>query len=206
MDTSTVRTTCYEGNNDLMILIGDEDMEGMQQKVPCTVLSIDGFDWDDALTPWPVDPVFRGRRFGGHGDDLIAYIQSLDVWKKEWRHVWTGGYSLAGLFSLYLCTKTDFFEGCISCSGSLWYDGFMDYLKEHPVHCDHVYLSLGDREKHTKNERMKKVEACHRQAEEIISSYSDCTFVLNKGNHFQDPMGRMVKGVQWMMERCEGYA
>lgn len=203
MNIDAIRTRLYQGNEDLMILIGDEDMDGIQQKVPCTILAIDGFDWDEALTPWPADSVFKGRTFTGHADELIMYMESLPVLKKQWKHVWIGGYSLAGLFSLYFCTKTDLFEGCISCSGSLWYDGFMDYLKDHPVHCDHVYLSLGDREKHTKNQRMKTVEDCHREAQKILSAYSDCTFVLNEGNHFQNPSGRMEKGIQWMIERCK---
>lgn len=203
MNRDTVRTHLYKGNEDLMVLIGEDDMEGIDQKVPCTILSVDGFNWDEALSPWPARAVFKGRDFSGHADDLIAYIESMEILQKKWRHLWIGGYSLAGLFSLYLCTKTDLFEGCVSCSGSLWYDGFMDYLKAHPVHCDHVYLSLGDREKHTKNERMKRVEECHAETEKMLSAYCDCTFVLNKGNHFQDPMGRVAKGIQWMMERCE---
>ena len=203
MDTNAFRTKLYQGNEDLMILIGDEDMEEVHQKVPCTILTIDGFDWDDALTPWPAESVFKGRMFTGHADELTAYVESLPILKKQWRNKWIGGYSLAGLFSLYFCTKTDLFDGCISCSGSLWYDGFMKYLETYPVHCPHVYLSLGDREKHTKNQRMRTVEDCHRKAEGIISSYCDCTFELNEGNHFRDPGGRMTKGIQWMMERCK---
>lgn len=201
MDKNSIRTSLYNGNSDLMILTGDEDMECVHQKVPCTVLTVDGFDWDEALTPWPAEAVFKGRNFTGHADELVQYMTSLDILKKQWRHIWTGGYSLAGLFSLYLCTKTDLFEGCISCSGSLWYDGFLDYLKGHPVHCEYVYLSLGDREKHTKNERMKTVETCHEETQKILASYCDCTFVLNPGNHFQDPGGRIVKGITWMRER-----
>lgn len=201
MNTENIRTSYHEGNNDLLILTGEEDMERIEREVPCTTVMIDGFDWDDALTPWPGEAVFKGRDFGGHGDAFVQYILSMDVLKKQWNHIWTGGYSLAGLFSLYLCTKTDLFDGCISCSGSLWYDGFLSYLKEHPVQCEHVYLSLGDKEKHTKNARMQKVEECHRKAEEMLSAYTDCTFVLNSGNHFQDPCGRVVQGIRWMMER-----
>lgn len=201
MAIQTLRKSCHAGNEDLLVLIGDEDPEGWEQQVPCTVFALDGFDWDADLTPWPAPPVFPGRTFSGHGDELISCVEALDILQKAWRHRWIGGYSLAGLFALYMCTKTDLFDGCISCSGSLWYDGFLAYLKEHPVQCDHVYLSLGDREKQTRNERMKTVEQCHREAERLLSSYCDSTFVLNKGGHFQDPGGRMVKGVRWMMER-----
>lgn len=201
MNREKIQTAYYEGNNDLMILNGDESLEGIEKKVPCSILMLSGFDWDDDLTPWPAKAVFKGRDFGGQADDLIAYVLSLDVWSQQWNHVWTGGYSLAGLFSLYLCTKTDRFDGCVSCSGSLWYDGFLDYLKEHPVQCKHVYLSLGDQEKHTKNQRMKSVEDCHRKAEQMLSEYTDCAFVLNQGNHYHDPCGRVAKGITWMMER-----
>ena len=44
-----------------------------------------------------------------------------------------GGYSLGGLFSMYAAVNTDLFGTVLSCSSSLWYPGFLDYLKEHPL-------------------------------------------------------------------------
>ena len=59
-----------------------------------------------------------------------------------------GGYSLGGLFSLYAAVKTDLFGTVLSCSSSLWYPGFLDYLKEHLFKAAHpkLYMSVGEQE------------------------------------------------------------
>ena len=59
-----------------------------------------------------------------------------------------GGYSLGGLFSLYAVVNTDLFGTVLSCSSSLWYPDFLDYLKEHPFKAAHpkLYMSVGDQE------------------------------------------------------------
>lgn len=199
-----MNTTFYEGNDHLLIFIGEEDIDKIRENLKCSVLFVSNFDWNDALTPWPAEKVFKkGKDFGGHADQLLQEILSLNIWLQKWKRYTIAGYSLAGLFALYACTKTDRFDGCVSCSGSLWYDGFLEYIKENPVQCTYVYLSLGDLEKNSSNPRMAQVETCHRKMIQILSAYTDCIFEMNEGNHFQDPEGRVRKGIEWMEKEYE---
>lgn len=40
-----------------------------------------------------------------------------------------GGYSLAGLFSLWAAYQTNLFAGIAAASPSVWFPGFLDYAK-----------------------------------------------------------------------------
>ena len=113
----------------------------------------------------------------------------------SYRKAIIAGYSLAGLFALYACTVSSRFDACVSASGSLWYEGFDTWLKEHPVQCDYVFLSLGDNEKNTRNPRMAKVEEKTREAFELISGYTACELQMNPGGHFNDPEGRLRRAI-----------
>lgn len=48
-------------------------------------------------------------------------------------------------------------EGAVCVSGSLWQEGWLDYLKEHPINHKKIYLSLGSKEHKTRNVLMKNV-------------------------------------------------
>ncbi len=167
---------------------------------------IDGVDWDRDLSPWPAEKVFRGGDdFSGGAESFLHTLLTEIVPAAErglspaFRAVF--GYSLAGLFSLWAMTKTDAFTRCASVSGSLWFDGFTDYLSTHPLlgRPARVYLSLGDREDKAKNPRMQLVLTATEEAKAILQSEGvPCTFELNKGGHFQDILERQKRAVQWM--------
>jgi hypothetical protein len=60
-----------------------------------------------------------------------------------------------------------------------------------------VYLSVGEREKQTKNVRMAQVEACTMRAAEIFRRYgSDVRFEQNPGGHFDEVPGRIERGLR----------
>ena len=115
-----------------------------------TLICIDGVDWDRDLSPWPAEKVFRGGADFSGGADAFLQVLLQDILpaaEADLSPAWRGlfGYSLAGLFSLWALTKTDAFSRCASVSGSLWFDGFTDYLAAHPLlgTPERVYLSLG---------------------------------------------------------------
>ena len=93
------------------------------------------------------------------------------------------GYSLAGLFSLYAMHELDL-DGAISVSGSLWKEGWLDYLKEHPIYHKKIYLSLGSKEHKTRNVLMKNVLKNTLETYEIYQKENQCFFEKNVGNHF----------------------
>ena len=130
----------------LLLSVGDD----IAAPESFTVIAVTDVDWNRYLSPWPAPKVFaKGEDFGGLADEFLEEMlkQLQDVLQEDWEDRNIIGYSLAGLFALYACTKTDVFGGCASVSGSMWYPGFTDYLKEHPVHCRRVVLSLGEKQK-----------------------------------------------------------
>lgn len=117
---------------------------------------------------------------------------------------WIGlaGYSLAGLFAVYAMYRSDLFSRIASASGSLWYPGFVDYVKSHGMkrRPERLYLSLGDKEARTRNPYMKKVQE---NTELLYGWYRqqgiETTFELNSGNHFVNDTERMAKGIAWIL-------
>ena len=92
--------------------------------------------------------------------------------KPEPEHTALAGYSLGGLTALYALYQTDSFGWIASLSGSLWYDGFCEYMeKERPLRREvNVYLSLGKKERLSRNPRMGKVAECTERARQILES------------------------------------
>ncbi|MBQ3708650.1 MAG: NUDIX domain-containing protein [Clostridia bacterium] len=167
---------------------------------------IGGIDWDDALSPWPAPKVFRGGRdFGGHAAAHLDLLRQTVIPAIEagscYRRRMIAGYSLAGLFSLWAASASDLFASCASVSGSLWYDGFTDWLEKQTVRFGGAYLSVGDREKNTKNPRMAKVEDETRRACRILGDKGvPAVFECNPGGHFRDVPARIARGIAWILK------
>ena len=182
------------------------DARGLFASLPAprpTLVCIEGVDWDRDLSPWAAKKVFRGGEdFSGEANAFLQTLLTELIPAAEaglspaWRAVF--GYSLAGLFSLWAMTQTDVFARCASVSGSLWFDGFVDYLAAHPLlgAPERVYLSLGDREEQAKNPRMQRVRAATEEAQAVIEAQGvPCAFELNPGGHFQDVPARQRRAV-----------
>ena len=177
----------------LTVMIGDHitDMDS-------SVLCIYDFDWNRYLSPWKHEKVFaKGEAFAGEADRFLDEVLAL-IPEGDWKEVIIAGYSLAGLFALYACTKSSVFTGCMCASGSLWFKGFTGYLKENPVRCRRVYMSLGDTEKNTKNPVMAAVEASTLEAVHEMEKYTSVYFEMNPGGHFNEPEMRIRKGLCYL--------
>jgi predicted alpha/beta superfamily hydrolase len=176
------------------------------------ILSVSGVNWEDELTPWPADKIMKKTPdFTGHADGFLREITDVIISDAEESgalepdEVWIGGYSLMGLFSAYAVFRTDFFDRMFSASGSLWFDGFVDFTRENEISKDlrQAYFSLGDREANAKNSRMARVADCtDAVTSEFEKSVGDVFFEYNQGGHFNDPEGRQAKAVKKL---CEGY-
>ena len=169
---------------------------------------VEGLDWNSDTTPWPAKGVFKGGDFGGKADDYLKVLTEKLIPMAEENlglvapKRGIAGYSLGGLLAVYALFKTEKFSLAASMSGSLWYDDFVDYVREnHPAaKVERLYLSLGDREKKTKNPRMAAVE----QATEDVKSLFEGTcphaiFELNPGNHFVDAEKRLAAGLNFIL-------
>lgn len=160
--------------------------------------------WGSLLTPWKAEEVQES--FSGNASCLLDYIKDIincenDLQGKD---CYVAGYSLAGLFSLWALYESNLFIGCISCSGSLWYPGWKEYVMakaiDKPVS---IYMSLGTKEERTNNMYMKHVGDNTRYMDEIFkvnSCVTDYKFEWNTGGHFTDVSERIIKGISWIIK------
>ena len=102
--------------------------------------------------------VFGKEDFGDGAKETLDRILKLCT-DKDKQYI-IGGYSLAGLFSLWASYQTDTFKAVASASPSMWFPGFIAYMKDNEIKTDAVYLSLGDKEMNTRNPVMATVGDC----------------------------------------------
>ena len=172
-------------------------------------LCITGEDWNADLTPWPAERVFaKGGDFGGRADRYLRVLtEELLPFAEHSLHAeglprTLAGVSLSGLFAVYAAHRTDAFHRICSVSGSLWYDGFLDFMVQNPVSpaVRRVYLSVGSREKNAKNPRMRRVEDCTlRAAGRLRQQDVDTCMEINPGGHYADGAERLRKGLTYIL-------
>ncbi len=165
-------------------------------------------NWNDELSPWKSPAVWGKESFGGNAADTLRFLteQVIPTLKQQFAlpenvKIILGGYSLAGLFALWASTQTDLFYGVAAASPSVWFPGWMEFEQQRPIQTQHIYLSLGDKEEHTKNTVMAAVgdniRALHSR---LAERGADCTLEWNSGGHFKDADLRTAKAFRWVME------
>ena len=169
------------------------------------VAAISGIDWDADLSPWPAPRAFaRGEDFSGGAPAWLEELTGVIVpaverelpEPPEARAI--AGYSLAGLFALYAGWNSALFSRVASMSGSLWFDGFVDYLRRSAPAggLERCYLSLGSGESATKNARMAAVGRCTEEVRDLLASlHVPVRLETHPGGHFRDVPMRVEKGL-----------
>ena len=139
-----------------------------------------------------------------------AYLMNIYVRPEHQGHgklpIVLGGYSLGGLFSLWAGSESDCFTAIAAMSPSVWIAGWQDYARQHPVKTHSVYLSLGDREEHTRNKAIAQVGNNIRWEHEHLRQTLDSSHTMlewNTGNHFVDGARRTAKGFAWCISRIQ---
>lgn len=186
------------GNHELNII--ESEVQAINDfSVDYHLLAVKVEDWNEELSPWEADAVFGDKGFGAGASDTLAEIIGLCTDKS--RDYYIGGYSLAGLFALWSAYQTDVFQGVAAVSPSIWFTGFLDYMKANTIKTGNVYLSLGDKEAKTRNQIMSKVSGRIEEAYELLRNRQvDTVLEWNKGNHFAQPEVRMAKGFAWNLK------
>lgn len=175
------------------------------------LLSIRPKNWNDDFTPWEA-PAFRKGEEAPQGmadaylsrltEEIKPYMDSHYRTRPEPEQTALFGYSLGGLTAIYAVYKTDVFGAVASLSGSLWYDGFCEFMdREKPLQKDiKVYLSLGKKESRSKNPRMGRVAECTEKVIEILRGQNNKVFFeWNEGGHFHDIEARFMKAIVWWL-------
>ena len=154
-------------------------------------------------------PAVWGKQgFGGNAGDTLRFLTEQVIPTLEQQFplpenvkIILGGYSLAGLFALWASTQTHLFYGVAAASPSVWFPGWMEFEQQRPIQTQHIYLSLGDKEEHTKNTVMAvvgdNIRTLHSQ---LIARGADCALEWNSGGHFKDADLRTAKAFRWAME------
>ncbi len=169
-------------------------------------------DWNRDLSPWKEPPVFGPEGFGDGAPQTLRFIREHLIPEITERYglpqdipVILGGYSLAGLFSLWSAYQTDTFTAVASASPSVWFIGWIDYAKSHRFLGKYAYLSLGDKEGRTRNPVMAKVNECIRIQTELLSENDIvCKLEWNKGDHFRESGIRSAKAFAWCIRSITG--
>ena len=204
----------------LIQMVDDHDLEFIEREVDAIKREVDAIsrgmdatargdfrliaiqvgDWNKDLSPWKAPAVFGKEDFGDGAGNTLAEV--LSYCKDETKTYYIGGYSLAALFALWAAYQTDKFSGVAAASPSIWFPGFVDYMKEHEIQSRSVYLSLGDKEEKTRNAVMATVGEKIREAHSWLESQGvRCTLEWNQGNHFKDADIRTAKAFAWVMKR-----
>jgi len=193
----------FEGNG--------EDVWARCQELDCpdfSLVAVSPPDWDDALSPWPSEPISNdGRSCGGHAAGQLALLTERImpvVEAQQGTPPWSGiaGYSLAGLLAVWSPFATGAFARVASVSGSLWYPGFIDLARSHePVRMpDRAYLSLGSKEAHAGNRMMRSVGEATQALHELYQAHGvETLFEKNPGNHFRETALRTARGIAWLL-------
>lgn len=182
-------------------------MEQAAERFSCSIVAMSGMDWNSALTPWRADGVFKkSKPFTGNADlflkDLCGdYFPSIEL-QLGLKHPerFLAGVSLSGLFAIWSVFRCESFVGIASVSGSLWYDGFASWTKEQTPSASvrKVFVSLGDREKKSKDRRMATVEEMTLQiVDNLMEKGVRTEFALEENKtHFSPVVPRLEKALE----------
>ena len=92
-------------------------------------------DWNNELSPWEAPPAFGKKTFGSGAKDTLEFIESrlISTIKEKYNlgdeiKFILGGYSLAGLFSLWSAYKSNTFFGISAASPSVWFNGWEEFI------------------------------------------------------------------------------
>lgn len=190
---------------ELELLDSEAGHIGSQTDKPFVLAAFEVKDWNSELSPWEAPPVFGNVPFGSGAADTLAFVEDtliLDIIKrcslKPDIPVILGGYSLAGLFSLWAAYSTDRFAAAAGVSPSVWFPGWTEFASERTPSVRAVYLSLGKKEEKARNIIMASVgDNIRRYREILLSKNLPSILEWNEGNHFSEPEARTAKGFVW---------
>lgn len=179
LDLSIVRVesprVCYVLLPGGLMNDGADFLEKAAARYEVSIVVVSGMNWNDDLTPWAADPVFkREKPFGGKAAGFLKILED-DIMPETERILGLAhlvqqeqcpverclvGVSLSGLFAFWAAHCSDSFVGIASISGSFWFPKFEDWVLTHSLSKSvrKVFISLGDREKETRNRAMSSVE------------------------------------------------
>lgn len=176
-----------------------------------TLIAFECENWNRDYSPWALPDTDRRQGFTGGAEETLAWLRDscIPAIEGEAKNVpcrMIGGYSLAGLFSLYAFYESRLFRGAAGCSSSLWYPGWREYMahKRSPEG-SFLYLSLGRREEKTRDPEMAAVGDMTRQQHELAKNDPNLRaneLCWHNGGHFTEVDQRIVQGFAWLIRQA----
>lgn len=182
------------------------------------ILTISNFSWNDDLSPYYQEDVFKNKYssdFKGNGEIFLNNIVNEILPKvKEYlflkhsvniSNIGIGGYSLASLFALYSLYKVDLFSFALINSASLWFNNFINFIKENKIskNVKNIYISLGNKEHLTKKVTLSKIKDLTLEVVNYLSSLDDPKIKIyykeNEGNHFKNSDLRVADSIIYIV-------
>lgn len=172
--------------------------------------AISNLKWKHDMSPWAIPPISSSDIACTGGADeylelltgkIMKEVEKLLLEKPLYSAL--AGYSLGGLFAVYAAYRTNAFKRFASASGSFWFPGITEFVQVHQmaVKPDKIYFSIGDKESDTRNKLLSKVEERTKWlAEWYAQQEINTVFVRNSGNHFNQAVIRMAKGICRILE------
>ncbi len=193
----------------LIQMVGDQDLASLEKEflsikenanADFRLLACKVDHWNADLSPWGCPAVYGKEDFAGGAAATLSEVMKYCTDKSKSYYI--GGYSLAGLFALWAAYQADLFQGVAAASPSVWFPGFLEYMKGHVLWGDTVYLSLGDKEERTRNPLIATVGERIREAFGCLTAQGKrCILEWNPGNHFKDADLRTAKAFCWVLSR-----
>lgn len=179
-------------------------LEPAAEKYGVTIVVITGMDWQNVFSPWPAPGVPAGTPdFKGESPEFLKQLQQKVIPRieKELGMVENVertlvGVSMSGLFALWEWLVCDTFHNIASLSGSFWYEGFVDWVKNQPIpkKSGKGYFLLGNQESKS---NVKAFSTVATDTQEILTllaeSGIDVEFQSVPGNHYANPVPRLDK-------------
>lgn len=181
---------------------------------PAMLLCIAPTDWNRDFSPWPAPPLradgipFAGQaqsRLSLLADTVLPLVRTSFPTLPGREHTGVFGYSLGGLAAIWMLYRRPDLFGMAGClSGSLWYEGFMDWQREQIAQLapSQVYLSLGRKEERTRHPLMCAIGACYEETHRLLCAQlgaQNVAFTLHNGGHGTEVDQRMLMGLSWLL-------
>lgn len=177
-------------------------IESAAAKYNTTIVAITGMDWQNVFSPWPAKGVPKGSPdFKGESSEFLDLLQNSVIPQIERELGFSAtpertlvGVSMSGLFAMWQWMLCDTFTNIASLSGSFWYEGFEDWMKNRkiPAKKGKAYFLFGEQEAKSK---VKAFATVAENTKEIISLLDDAgvktEFQSVPGNHYSDPIKRL---------------
>lgn len=172
------------------------------------VVTVEGMDWDNDLSPWPATGVPAGNPyFRGLAGEFMKTIVDKVVPEVEIALGLTVepaqrtilGVSMSALFATWAWVQIDTFNNLASISGSFWYVDFVHWLKQHYQFRGRgrkAFFCIGDREQNTSVPQYRTVRMDTNAVVNFFDGHGvDVIYSIVPGNHYDHPIRRLDRAM-----------